>query len=104
MKTNKVTTALILVLVFLLAVLGGEVIMYERLLRPGTHMWEIRAVKVKDVGEFVLPPKWEIMSYDKETNILYMKRRVDKDADWQAKPRYPETIPRHRKSPKITEA
>jgi hypothetical protein len=67
MKTNKVT------MVFLLAVLGAEVIMYERLLRPGTHMWEIRAVKVKNVGEVVLPPKWEIMSCDKKTHTLYMK-------------------------------
>jgi hypothetical protein len=103
MKTNKVTTALILALVFLLAVLGAEVIMYERLLRPGTHMWEIRAVKVKNVGEVVLPPKWEIMSYDKKTHTLYMKRRVDKDADWQAQPRCPETILKHKESPKITE-
>jgi hypothetical protein len=92
MKTTKIKTALILALVFLLAALVGEVIMYGRLLRPETHMWEIRAVKVKNVGEVV-----------KETHTLYMKRRVDKDADWQAKPRCPETIPRHKKSPKITE-
>jgi hypothetical protein len=86
MKTNKVTTALILALVFLLA-----------------DMWEIRAVKVKNVGEVVLPPKWEIMSCDKKTHTLYMKRRVDKDADWQAQPRCPETILKHKESPKITE-
>ena len=103
MKTTKIKKALILALVFLLAALVGEVIMSGRVLRPGTHLWEIRAVKVKNFREVVLPPKWEIMSYDKETHTLYMKRRVDKDADWQVEPRCPETFPGHKKSRKITE-
>lgn len=46
-KTTKFKTALILALVFLLAALVGEMIMYERLLRPGTYTWETQAVKVK---------------------------------------------------------
>ena len=100
MKTTKIKTALILALAFFLAVLGGEAIMYKRLLSPETQVWEIRALKVKDVGEFVLPPKWEIMSYDKGTHTIYIKRRVKKGEEWQAKPRCPETIPR---CPKITE-
>lgn len=104
MKTTKLATALILSLPFLLAILGGEAIMYHKLLNPETQVWEIRALKVKDVEELVLPPKWEIMSYDKGTHTLYMKRRVEKGAEWQAKPRCPETIPRHKKSPRTIEA
>jgi hypothetical protein len=55
MKTIKSKTALILALVFLLAALVGEVIMYERLLRPGTYKWETRAVKVKKLSKGCTP-------------------------------------------------
>jgi hypothetical protein len=55
MKTTKIKTALILALVFLFAVLVGEVIMYERLLRPGTQMWENRAVEVKKLWKDCTP-------------------------------------------------
>jgi hypothetical protein len=56
MKTIKSKTALILALVFLLAALVGEVIMYERLLRSGTYnKWETRAVKVKKLSKGCTP-------------------------------------------------
>ena len=104
MKTTKAATALILAFAFFLVFLCGTAIMYKRLLITETQVWEIRALKVKDVGELVLPPKWEIMSYEKETHTIYIKRRVEKGAEWQAKPRCPQTIPRHKKSPRTIEA
>jgi hypothetical protein len=55
MKTIKFKTALILTLVFLLAALVGEVIMYERLLRPVTYTGETQAVKMKKLWKGCTP-------------------------------------------------
>jgi hypothetical protein len=78
MKVAKVATAFMLMLACLFAVLLWANIRAGKQI-PERHVWEIKTVKVRNVGEVVIPPGWEIMDYDKATQTIYLKRRVDEN-------------------------
>ena len=78
MKVAKVATVFMLMLFCLFAVLLWANIMAWKQI-PERNVWEIRAIKVRCVGEVVIPPGWEIMEYDKATQTIYLKRRVDEN-------------------------
>jgi hypothetical protein len=78
MKVGKIATAFMLMLACLFALLLWANIRAVKQI-PERHVWEIKTVKVRCAGEVVIPPGWEIMDYDKATQTIYLKRRVDEN-------------------------
>ena len=78
MKVAKVAAAFMLMLFCLFAVLlWANIRAWKQI--PERHVWEIQAIKVRHVGDVVIPPGWKIMDYDKATQTIYLKRRVDEN-------------------------
>lgn len=78
MKVAKVATAFMLMLFCLfLVLLWANIRAWKKI--PERRVWEIQTVKVRKVGEVVIPPGWEIMDYDKATHTIYLKRRIDEN-------------------------
>jgi hypothetical protein len=78
MKIAKVATAFMLMLACLFAVLLWANIRARKQI-PERHVWEIQTIKVRNFREMAIPPGWEIMDYDKATQTIYLKRRVDEN-------------------------